>query len=115
MNKLRNQTSEFDIYIRESAIELGLPYDLVDSVVKDQWKNANLAIRSLREVEVKDLGIFYLSPRKMATYIDRCKQMVVNIKSQEVIDKMRDRVELLKKAKYYDRVKRYLGEQGSDT
>lgn len=102
---------DIDAFIKKTSIELSLPEEIVDRIVRDQWKHANLAARRLVEIEIKDIGIFYPSCKKVYTKEVKLTQCISRIKNSSVIEAINKDIDLLRKTKYYDKSKRYMAEQ----
>lgn len=61
-----------EFFIRQTAKITLIPEDVVDKVIRSQWKYANEATQTYTEVEVTELGIFQPSAKKVIT---RLKQL----------------------------------------
>lgn len=90
---------------------------IVEKVLRDQWKRANEACRTLQEVEISGLGIFYPSLRKLTR---RYKYLLVRIEkhsdnsssSIKTRKEAFEHLELIENVKKKDELKRYLEKQG---
>lgn len=66
-----------DLFIRRTSVLTSTPEHLVEKIVKDQWKNANKKTQPcvpVGEIDISNMGIFYLSKSKAAKRIARLEK-----------------------------------------
>lgn len=115
MKRIDYTNKDLEEFIKLTAIQLQIPVDVVEKVIKDQWKSANKAAASLKEIEVKEIGIFYPSSSKIFSRLTYYNKVLARNKCQTVIDEVTAKVREIEKTKYYDRVKGRLEQQVSNT
>lgn len=116
--------NDLDFFIRQTAKQVMIPEPVVDKIIRDQWKYANRASSQLLEIEIKDMGIFYPSPKKIASAIGRLINRhqrllaVIELNHREAdyksLMEAEDHINMLTKTKHYDKSKGYLAKQGID-
>jgi hypothetical protein len=103
--------------VKKTAQILQIDELIIEKVLRDQWKRANEACRTLQEVEISGLGIFYPSLRKLTK---RYKYLLVRIEnhlddsssSVKTRKEAYEHLELIENVKKKDELKRYLETQG---
>lgn len=111
----RTVDSGIDFFIRQTAKQVMVDESIVDLIIRDQWKHANIAARDLKEIEIKDIGTFYPSWRKMATKVRAYKKMLDHLVERESIENININLLRMEKTKHYDKTRRYLEEQDSNS
>lgn len=114
------QRNPIDSFIRQTSIDLNIEESVVDAIIRDQWKHANIASRTLQEIEVVGFATFFPSFRKAAhRYIklfDKyhyIKNMPDNTdpRTATTLRVIEENLTELKKIKNYDKLKGYVGKQ----
>lgn len=63
-----------ELFIRRTAVLTSTPENLVEKIVKDQWRNANRLTQPgnrVAELDFANLGTFFISPTKASKRIKR--------------------------------------------
>lgn len=121
---MKKSLTDLEFFIRQTAKQLMIPEPIVDRIIRDQWKYANKASSQLKEIEFKDIGTIYPSPKKVAMRLKKLKEKhAYSIQYTEpdnpragrfikmATESMED-INKLKNTKYYDKTERYLEKQG---
>jgi hypothetical protein len=72
--------SMLDLFIRRTSVITSTPEDLVEKIIKDQWKRANQVLStgtSIGEVDFPNLGSFKLSKKKSKARIEKLEKFQV--------------------------------------
>lgn len=117
--------TDLDFFIRQTAKQTMISESIVDRIIRDQWKYANKASHNLEEIEVKELGTFYPSPKKVANQIKKLidkhswalYQISNNVRPDTfrvIAENVETDISKLLKTKHYGKAERYLEKQGID-
>lgn len=71
-----------DMFIRRTGVITSTPEDLVDKIIRGQWREANKATRpesDIGEVDICNIGTFYMSPSKGRRKISKLKRYIEDI------------------------------------
>lgn len=113
----KNYQQLIDFFIRQTAKKILIPESTVELIIRDQWKNANLAARSLTEIEITGLGTYYTSSKKGATrYISLFNAYHAHKDSDDpkyanMAQTAKNHLLILQKVKNYARLEEYIRKQ----
>jgi hypothetical protein len=123
---MRKNLSDLEFFIRQTAKQLMVPEPIVDRIIRDQWKYANKASLQLKEIEFKDIGTIYPSPKKVAQRLKKLKEKheyslkntgVENpraVRFMKMVLEAEEHIKVLLNTKYYGKTEGYLEKQGVD-
>jgi len=95
-----------DLFIRRTAVITSTQESIVEKIISDQWKQANKALSSetsISEVDICNIGVFYISPSKAKKRIKRFEALnekmsedVTNEKAPLYVTRNQDMIRAIK-------------------
>lgn len=82
-----------DLFIRRTAVLTSTPENIVEKIVKDQWRNANKMFQmnsSVGEIDFCNLGTFFISQSKAKKRIRKIEKTQTNLIN--VVESTHDRI-----------------------
>lgn len=117
-----NHQQMLAFFIRQTAKKVIVNEQIVDTIIRDQWKYANKASRNLIEVEIPEIGTFFPRINKLYNRLNRLTAKIIAV-SRKIEDPnhppaldatlahAKEDYDNLKK-KYDELVTKYMEEQG---
>ncbi len=56
--------SPLELFIRRTSVKTSVAENIVDVIIRDQWKRANKAAHIHDEIDIPEIGMFFRSNRK---------------------------------------------------
>lgn len=68
-----------DYLIRKTSNKLEIKEDIVDKVIRHQWREAYKAASSKDQIEVTGIGYWFTSPQKIKSRLEKLERILVSV------------------------------------